>query len=707
MQRQPIFRYLAPQFISGSFSPQVYPGGRLSVLIITLIFISGITGTKGFSAPNAARQLEGKIVVSTSEKVGNISPDIYGLFMELVLRQFDGGVWAEMLKSRKFAEDDGEPGEEYYGVVRPWFAIGRNEKTHFAHDNTIYYTGNQSQKIISEDHANRRIGIGQDKLYFEKEKNYHVRVNLKQQGIAGLVTIALEGDNSVYAKKEITITDTDWSRFSFILKPGHTDRNGRFTITFNGCGTLWVGTASLMADDNVSGFRKDVVEAIRAIRPPNIRWPGGNISSCYHWEDGIADRDKRPPRYDKAFPNADEWLSNDVGIDEFMELCRLTGAKPCVALNAGDGTVQEAANWVEYCNGGLNTKYGKLRAQNGHPEPYGVKLWGIGNEMFGNWQIGHVDEETYAKRHLAIAKAILAVDKNIKIVASGGRYWKYPRWNQALFKIAGEYFDYLSLHSYAKKYRSTLKKQDLKDPKLAEETYYYIVSSPYGLEEQIIETDKEIRKALPGRPEVKIAFDEWNAMLYRTPKTDFALRDGIYAAGVLHAFRRQLKTLTLANFASVVNMIPLIRVNEYGIFFNPQYLVFRMYLNHSGPTLLGTVVKCDGFAAPEYEKGRPQAKGHIPYLDVSATMSKDENIVYVAVVNLHADKNIKTWISFEKWDFSSKVKLFELYDDDYMAENTFEQPDRLTIKEGILSDISNPFGYNFKPHSVTIMEFRK
>lgn len=688
---------------------------RIPILVIILIFILGTIGcrsigTEGFSvfgSLNAANQLEGEITVSTFEKVGNINPDIYGLFMELVLRQFDGGIWAEMLKSRKFAEDDGEPGEEYYGIVKPWFPIGRNQKTHFAHDNTIYYCGRQSQKIVTENGTGHRCGIGQDGLYFEKQKRYEVRLNLKQEDIRGAIVITLEGENGIYSQKEIGITDTSWNRFSFTLKPAQTDKNGKFTISFFGSGTLWVGTASLMADDNVSGFRKEVVEAIRAIRPPNIRWPGGNISSCYHWTDGIGDRDKRPPRYDKAFPKADEWLSNDVGIDEFIELCRLTGARPCVALNAGDGTTREAANWVEYCNGSLNTKYGKLRAQNGHHEPYSVKLWGIGNEMFGNWQIGHVDEETYARRHLEIAKAIRAVDKDIKIVASGGRYWKYPRWNRALFEIADGYFDYLSLHSYAKKYRSTLKKEDLKDPGLAEETYYYIVSSPYGLEEQIVETDKEIRKALLGRPEVTIAFDEWNAMLYRTPKTDFALRDGIYTAGVLHAFRRQFEAVTLANFASVVNMIPLIRVNEYGIFLNPQYLVFKMYLNHSGPTLLGTVVKCDSFPAPEYERGRPQAKGRIPYLDASATMSEDENIVYVAVINLHADKSVKTKVSFDKWDFSSEVRVLELYDDDYMAENTFEQPDRMTIKEGILSDISNSFGYNFRPHSVTIMEFRK
>jgi len=680
---------------------------RTSILVTTLIFILATVGTNCSSAPTspkAEKQLEGEIVVSPSEKIGIINPDIYGLFTEMCFYEFNGGIWAEMLKSRKFAGDDGEPGQQYYGIVKPWFPVGRNEKTHFAHDNTIYYCGKQSQKIVSESDGNLRTGIGQSQLYLQKTKGYEVRLNLKQKDIKGPVIIALEGENGIYAQKEIRIADTNWNRFSFTLNPTQTDREGKFTISFSGSGTLWLGSASLMPDDNISGFRKDVIEALRTLHLPNIRWPGGNMVSVYRWEDGIGDRDKRPPRFIREL-----WETNDVGIDEFMELCRLTGARAYIAVNAGDGTAREAANWVEYCNGGLNTEYGRLRAENGHPQPYGVKLWGIGNEMFGNWQNGHVDEETYARRHLAFAKAMLAVDKDIKTVATGGRYWKYPRWNQAFFKIAGEYLDYLSLHSYAKKYRSYMKKEDLKNPEFAEEFYYYIVSAPYGIEEQIIETDKEIRKALPNRPEVTVAFDEWNCWAYQEPYelVDFALRDGLYTAGVFHAFRRQHKAVTLANFSKSVNALAMIRVNQYGMFLNPQYLAFKMYLNHSGPILLRTDVSCSSFPAPEYERGRPQAKGHIPYLDVSATMSEDKKTIYVGIINLHRNKNIKTRISLDKWNFSSQVKVFELYDDDDMAENTFEQPDRITIKEDTLSDVGNPFDYNFRPHSVTIMEFRK
>jgi len=425
--------------------------------------------------------------------------------------------------------------------------------------------------------------------------------------------------------------------------------------------------------------------------------------SVYRWTDGVGDRDKRPPRFTREL-----WEPNDVGIDEFIQLCRLVGTKPYLAVNAGDGTPEEAAAQVEYCNGGPGVKYGKERIRNGHAEPYEVRLWGIGNEMFGGWQNGHVDEETYASRHVAMAKAMRAVDSNVKIVASGARYWIYPRWNEALLRIAGDHLDYISLHSYAKKYRSHMKKEDLKDPRFAEEFYYYIVSSPYGIEEQIVETDKEIRRILPERADVKVAFDEWNCWAYREPYelVDFQLRDALYTAGVFHAFRRQHKAVTLANFSKIVNALSMIRVNPSGMFVNPQYLAFKLYLNHQGPILIGNQVKCESLAVPDYEEGRPQAVGRVNYLDVSTTASEDGKTVYLAVINLHRDKAVETSIAFDAWKFSPTVGWYEIYDENDQAENTFENPNRLSVNEGKLDGVAAPLKYKFKPHSVTVLEFR-
>jgi alpha-N-arabinofuranosidase len=649
------------------------------------------------------------VSVRPNTAIGRIDPNIYGHFPEQVFRVFYGGLWAEMLRMRKFEGRDGE-----YGVVRPWYAIGRTANTHFMHDNTVFYSGSQSQKIVSRESADHEVGLGQKELYLEQGKVYEVRLNLRQEKIATPLVVALEGQGKTYASHQLVVPGTGWNRFSFKLRSSQTDQDGRFTLKFTGPGTLWIGTVSLMPEGHLSGYRKDVIEALREIKIPNLRWPGGNFVSYYRWEDGIGDRDRRPSRLNLSRAIEQEglhWEPNDVGLDEFMELCRLTGAEPFVAVNAGDGMPEEAARWVEYCNGPASSGYGAKRAANGHREPYRVKLWGIGNEVFGDWQGGHVDEETHARRVVAFAQAMRAVDAGLKFVASGGRSWTYPRWSQALFEIAKGHFDYLSLHSYAKKYRRQMKKEDLNNPAFAREFYYYIVSSPYGLEEQIKLTAGEIKAALPNGPEIPIAFDEWNCWAYRAPnrgygdhEVDFAQRDGLYTAGVFHAFRRQHRVLKLANFSMTVNALGLIRVNRFGLFFNPQYLAFKMYMNHQGPVLVESQVQAETFPAPEYEEGRPQAIGRIPYLDSSATLSEDGKTLYLAVINLHDAQAIPAKIDIQGWAPKPAGKVIWLEADHYMTENTFEQPERIRIKERALAEAGRSFVYQYPAHSVTILE---
>jgi alpha-N-arabinofuranosidase len=649
-----------------------------------------------------------RIVVRPDVHLSHLDPNLYGHFAEMCFRVFYGGLWAEMLEARKFEGREGE-----YGIVRPWRSVGRTPETHFLHDNTVFYSGGQSQKIVSREPPPHQTGVTQRGLYVEKGKTYQVRLNLRQQGLGSAVTVALEGQRGTYASREVRVPESGWQRFAFTLRSSETDRDAALTVKFSGSGALWLGTASVMPDDHLSGYRKDVVEVLRQIRMPHLRWPGGNFVSYYHWEDGLGDRDQRPARLNLARAIEQEgryWEPNDVGIEEFLELCRLLGTEPYLAVNAGDGTPEEAARLVEYCNGPATSVYGAKRAANGHSEPYRVKLWGIGNEMFGDWQGGHVDEETHARRVVAFSKAMRAVDPRIKLVACGARSWFYPRWNQALLELAKGHFDYLSLHSYARKYRRTMKKDDLKDPAFAKEFYYYIVSAPYGIEEQIALTAREIKAALHG-PDIPVAFDEWNAWAYRAPnvgygdhEVDFAARDGLYTAGVFHAFRRQYPAVKLASFSMTVNALGLIRVNHSGLFVNPQYLVFKMYMNHQGPRLVASEVQAPSFPAPEYEEGRPQAVGRIPYLDASATLSEDGRTLYLAVINRHDAETLPAEIRLEGWRPAPAGKVIWLEADHYMTENTFAQPDRVTIKERPLEAGSPAMTYRFPPHSVTILE---
>ncbi|MFN8090817.1 MAG: hypothetical protein U0599_01020 [Vicinamibacteria bacterium] len=192
--------------------------------------------------------------------------------------------------------------------------------------------------------------------------------------------------------------------------------DGRLEIAGTGSGAFRVGVASLMPADNVSGFRASTIRWLKELGVEIARWPGGNFVSAYDWRDGVGDRDLRPPRRELAWSGLE---SNDMGIDDFMTFCRLVGAEPYLAVNSGLGDAHSAAEEVEYVNGAATTRLGALRARNGHPAPYGVRIWGVGNEMYGPWQWGHLQITQYAEKHDFMVRAMRQADPTIEVIASG------------------------------------------------------------------------------------------------------------------------------------------------------------------------------------------------------------------------------------------------------------------------------------------------
>src|SRR5436190_9770504 len=191
------------------------------------------------------------------------------------------------------------------------------------------------------------------------------------------------------------------------------------------------------------GFRRDVLEAARPLRVPILRWPGGNFVSGYHWLDGVGPVNDRPRRSDLAW-YAEE--SNRFGTNEFIEYCRVLGTEPYICVNMGSGTMDEAQAWVEYCNGTGNTHWANLRRANGHPEPYGVKLWGLGNEMYGAWQIGALDAEAYVKKARQFAAVMKLTDPSIELISCG--QWGFGDWDRIVVEGLARMVRYHSIHIY-------------------------------------------------------------------------------------------------------------------------------------------------------------------------------------------------------------------------------------------------------------------
>jgi len=327
------------------------------------------------------------------------------------------------------------------------------------------------------------------------------------------------------------------------------------------------------------GFRKDVLQAVRNIKCPLLRWPGGNFASNYHWEDGIGPKDERPVRFDLAW-NKEE--TNRFGTDEFIEYCRAVEVEPYICVNLGTGSLDEATHWLEYCNSKGNTYYAKLRAKNGHPEPYNVKYWGIGNENYGEWQVGYRSAKEYAKVLREYAKFMKVVDPSIKIIAVGAGD---PEWDLEVIKTAGKYIDYISNHLY-----------------LGSDDYYDNVASVYWVEKKLKTLKSVIEIAQPLEEEkkrVKIAFDEWNIWYRSTPENNleenYALKDGLFAAGVFIVLHRLSQSVTMANLAQLVNVLGAIHTEKHGLYLTSIYRAFELFVNHTGETVLDALVKSETY----------------------------------------------------------------------------------------------------------------
>jgi alpha-N-arabinofuranosidase len=647
-----------------------------------------------------------RIKIDAQDQIGSISPDIYGQYLEHWGRCIYDGLWAEMLKSRKFAEPDWENNQNY-GVVKPWFAINRTPDMHFMHDNSIFYTGCQSQKIILKNKDGKTHGIGQSGLWLLAGREYNVALNIKQNNLTGCVRVTIGNETEIFDSHEIETVGDDWTRYNFKLKSDTNEKNAVFSIVFSEPGALWIGTASLMPSNNYHGMRADVLDAIKAIKPKHIRWPGGNFASSYHWQDGIGDRDRRKPVYDLNWLT---WDTNDFGTDEFLKVCEYINTKPYICINSGNGTPEEASAWVKYCNGSVDEEYGQLRSRNGHESPYNVKLWGIGNEMFGNWQVGHVDERTHARKYAAIASAMRTADAELEFVAPGGRYWHYPEWNKALLEDAYEYLDHISIHSYAKRYRTRFKNESsyVGNPELEEEVYYYAAAANYGVEFHLSKTQAELDQYKTKDKRIHVAFDEWNIQLHRDKPNeevhDFRLRDAIYAAGVYQSLQRQCNAVKIATLVQLVNTLGIIRTNHAGIWLTPTYWTSLLFTNYSGDISLNTVVESDEFAYPGYEPNDPPSRDTVPFISAQATFSKDSKILYISVINRHPDKDLKIHFSIKNWQPLGSGRLWQLKGENYMALNTFEQPDLITANEENLQIQDSTFEMTIPKLSVNIIE---
>ena len=356
-----------------------------------------------------------------------ISPYIYGQFLEHAGNLVYGSLWSQMLDDRKFYYPVGpaparESDSSQRGVRRRmrgvgpgrWNPVGPADS--IVMDTTNPFVGDHTPLITLAGSEPR--GILQTGVKFDKDTKYNGRIQLAGDSRAKVSINIVWGTNADATQQTIKLgrLGNKYKQFTFSFKAKDSGP-AQFKIIGTGSGSFHVGAASLMPAANLDGWRPDAVALLKSLHSGVYRFPGGNYVSAFEWHYAIGDPDKRPPIFDPVWRALQP---NDIGPDEFMTLCKLLGVEPYITVNAGTGDDWSARELVEYCNGDASTPMGKLRAANGHPKPYHVKFWGIGNEMWGiSYQYGAMKLDQFEYKHNQFARAMKEVDPSIKLIASG------------------------------------------------------------------------------------------------------------------------------------------------------------------------------------------------------------------------------------------------------------------------------------------------
>ena len=445
------------------------------------------------------------------------------------------------------------------------------------------------------------------------------------------------------------------------------------------------------------GFRKDVIEVIKPLNLNLIRYPGGNFVSGYFWEDGIGPVEKRPQKIDHAWHSIEP---NIIGTDEFMKWAKKVNVSPMMALNLGSGTIESARNLVEYCNANDRSKYANLRRQNGHNEPYNIIYWCLGNEMDGDWQIGHMSVEDYILKAKKTAQEIRKITPEARLIACGSSTIdmpSFPSWDRQVLEGLYDDIDLLAVHQYF--YESTTE-DDFFASYLAVDKYITTLRNVLGY----VKASKRSKK------DIYLCFDEYN-IWYNTKKLpqDYrvgaprgeefqSLKDALVFTGILNSLLNNADIIKVACLAQLINVLaPIMTRNDGGVLLNSIYYPFFHFCN-----------ECRGIALKSYVTSGESFNsrfGEASYLSQSVVLNEDK-----ITINLsnYAKEEVRLMINLLDFGNVEFLKGHCLFGEDLNARNTFEHPKDVVLKklDSQVTINNNQITIALKPLSWTAIQLK-
>lgn len=584
-----------------------------------------------------------------------INPMQYGQFVEY-LCDLVPGMWAERLYDGSF-----EGLSTYHFAFikqtdfreKPWYPSGAINRGSYTLDQTNKISGKVSQKIEVAGPEPCTLGLSQDGIFVDHGKPCFFKCWLRAEGVSGPVRVKIHYEGKVFAAGTLT-PSAQWQKFELRLTPAERHTDATLTIEFRGPGTLWLDNASLMPVETVGGWRPDVVTAVRALKPRIIRFGGSAVDEPgfgdFEWKDTVGDPDRRKP-----FRAWGGLQPTGPGLEEFVQFCRAVETEPLLCARFSNRRPRDAADQVEYFNGATNTPMGALRMRNGHPEPYRVKYWQVGNER---------QSPEYDTQAAAFCQAMKAVDPNIRLMSS------FP--TPAMLRNAGAYFDYVCPHHYT--------------PDLA------------ACENDFEQIRRLLKANAPGL-NIKAGVTEWN-----TTAGDWGLRRGMLMtlANALACSRyhnllhRQCDLVEIANRSNLANSFcsGIIQTDNHRLYKTPTYYAQQLYATLAGDRPL------------KIDAGAPIYMG----LDFSATLKADGSEVVIFAVNDTLEPITRLLDLSAFGNRNRRLTVWTLADRDHAGEpdarNSFGDPERVGVRHGTFQTKSGRFEYPFPALSLTVLEWR-
>jgi len=597
----------------------------------------------------------------------------------------------------------------FNGCAYPWFPTGGREEVRCSPD--VGPKGGRAQRVeVFRSSNGLPQGIAQwIYLPLHRTKGYEFRMVARSvfepKPVDLMLTLVETGE--IVARVRVQL-QTDWQTFTGRIELPLTvpaTALYQFSIVAEPPAHFVVSRILLYPDDHINGADPDVIRFLKEARLPILRWPGGNFASGYHWQWGIGPVDERPTVPNTAWEGLE---FNLFGTDEFIAFCRAVGCEPLICINAGDGTPEEAAAWVEYCNGSPDTPMGRLRAQNGHPEPYNVRFWEIGNELYGRWQVFWTTPDGYLDRYLRFREAMMKVDPNIYVLACGYGNEPLSDWNMRLIEGAREKLKCITDHIL------TGGSVDANTDPI--ELFHAFMGYATVLEERYLQLKQRMLAAGINEPRLAITELQFFAHFVGEVKPDGKLSpwtmpsqdtisEALYFATIANMAIRLGDFVELITHSATVNHGGGLRKERERVYANPVHYAHVLLSDLAGGAPVGVRLSCATYSTSR-RFGHIPPLTKVPVIDPMAVLSPEGNLILTIVHRCATSGLIDLTVRLNGFK-ASEVEAVALVGENWYDRNTRDNPTKIvprkvsaSLKVGDIVDIT------LQPFSLTKLVLR-